>query len=255
MKKGDEGVSVQALQRALGISADGRFGARTEAAVKAFQTSRGLVADGIAGPATLAALSMSESAKRLTAGAIERAASDLDVPVSAVRALIDVESKGAGFLDDGRPVILFERHIMHRRLVAAGRDADALADRLPDIINTATGAYIGGRAEHNRLYLARQIEPVCAIESASWGLFQVMGFHWERLGYASAHDFEARMNQCESEHLASFVRFVIADPRLHGAIQRKEWALVAELYNGPQFRANSYDVRLAAADARYAKAG
>ena len=45
-----------ALQRALGISADGIFGPGTQAAVKSFQRSHGLTADGIVGPATWAAL-------------------------------------------------------------------------------------------------------------------------------------------------------------------------------------------------------
>jgi len=53
------GSSVVALQRALGVSADGVYGPRTAAAVRAFQRSHGLVVDGIVGPATLRALGLS----------------------------------------------------------------------------------------------------------------------------------------------------------------------------------------------------
>jgi peptidoglycan hydrolase-like protein with peptidoglycan-binding domain len=56
LRRGASGGDVEALQRLLGISADGKFGPGTEAAVKAFQRSRGLVADGIVGPKTWAAL-------------------------------------------------------------------------------------------------------------------------------------------------------------------------------------------------------
>ena len=48
--------SVKAVQKALGISADGDFGPGTEAAVMQWQKSRGLVPDGIVGKATLAAM-------------------------------------------------------------------------------------------------------------------------------------------------------------------------------------------------------
>jgi peptidoglycan hydrolase-like protein with peptidoglycan-binding domain len=55
------GSTVAALQRALGISADGVYGPQTRRAVRRFQRSRGLAVDGIAGPVTLAALGLTRS--------------------------------------------------------------------------------------------------------------------------------------------------------------------------------------------------
>jgi hypothetical protein len=52
------GVSVAAIQRALGLPADGVYGPRTRAAVKRFQRRHGLTVDGVAGPETLAALGL-----------------------------------------------------------------------------------------------------------------------------------------------------------------------------------------------------
>ncbi len=46
------GGGVEALQRAIGVAADGVFGPQTEAALKRWQGARGLEADGIAGPMT-----------------------------------------------------------------------------------------------------------------------------------------------------------------------------------------------------------
>jgi hypothetical protein len=56
---GASGSSVSAIQRALGITADGVYGPQTRAAVRRFQRREGLAVDGVAGPATLAALGLS----------------------------------------------------------------------------------------------------------------------------------------------------------------------------------------------------
>jgi peptidoglycan hydrolase-like protein with peptidoglycan-binding domain len=56
LKLGSRGSAVAAVQRALGITADGVFGPKTRKAVRAFQARKGLVADGIVGAQTRAAL-------------------------------------------------------------------------------------------------------------------------------------------------------------------------------------------------------
>jgi hypothetical protein len=58
LKKGSRGKAVTALQRKLGITADGVYGSQTARAVKRFQRRRGLTADGVAGPQTLSALGL-----------------------------------------------------------------------------------------------------------------------------------------------------------------------------------------------------
>jgi hypothetical protein len=50
------GTTVKALQRALGIPADGIYGPQTRRAVRRFQRSHGLTVDGLAGPQTLRTL-------------------------------------------------------------------------------------------------------------------------------------------------------------------------------------------------------
>lgn len=53
---GSRGRHVAALQRALGLPADGVYGARTETAVRAFQARHGLPADNVVGPQTRGAI-------------------------------------------------------------------------------------------------------------------------------------------------------------------------------------------------------
>ncbi|WP_432787795.1 peptidoglycan recognition protein family protein [Novosphingobium rhizosphaerae] len=56
LRRGDSGALVAALQRALEIDDDGKFGPGTEKAVRAAQRKAGLVPDGIVGPKSWAAL-------------------------------------------------------------------------------------------------------------------------------------------------------------------------------------------------------
>jgi hypothetical protein len=62
LRSGTAGGTVVALQRALGVPADGAFGPMTRRAVRRFQRAHGLTVDGIAGPATLGALGIAASA-------------------------------------------------------------------------------------------------------------------------------------------------------------------------------------------------
>ena len=72
LRRGSKGTEVTRLQAALNAlgydcgTADGIFGAKTEAAVRAFQADNGLAVDGIAGKATQEALYAAESVPRAT---------------------------------------------------------------------------------------------------------------------------------------------------------------------------------------------
>lgn len=78
----NEGSGVAALQRALGIAADGEFGPGTEAAVKRFQSSRGLEADGVAGPATRAALDLGDGPVLKRGGSARRGGGGDDAKIA-----------------------------------------------------------------------------------------------------------------------------------------------------------------------------
>lgn len=54
IRLGSKGLDVAAWQRVLGVTDDGDFGPKTDAATRAWQASHGLIADGIVGPETIA---------------------------------------------------------------------------------------------------------------------------------------------------------------------------------------------------------
>lgn len=181
------------------------------------------------------------------------AANSLGVSVASIRAVAEVESRGDGFMDNGHPVILFERHVMYRQLREKfGRmRADALAKEHPDIVNPVPGGYGKESEQPKRLERAAAIDRECALNSASWGKFQIMGYHWRPLGYATQQVFINAMFRNEAGHLHAFCRFIQVSPDLHAALKARDWAKVARLYNGPGYKANSYDTKLAAAYAKH----
>lgn len=61
LKRGDSGARVAALQRALGVTADGEFGTATHKAVRAYQRANGLAIDGVVGALTAAKLGLGAS--------------------------------------------------------------------------------------------------------------------------------------------------------------------------------------------------
>ena len=56
LRRGSTGELVKQVQEKVGVSADGNFGPKTEAAVRGFQRTHAMVPDGIVGPKTWAAL-------------------------------------------------------------------------------------------------------------------------------------------------------------------------------------------------------
>ncbi|UEP28268.1 N-acetylmuramidase domain-containing protein [Burkholderia sp. B21-007] len=260
LRVGDRGTDVGYLQRQLvaagaRLDTDAIYGNATRTAVIVFQASHGLVADGIAGPKTWSTLAVGRRDPRhLTDADLQRAADRLQADLAAVRAVNEVESHGAGFLPDGRPVILYERHVMYRQLAAAGLDADALAAKYPALVNQKRGGYAGDAAEYARLASASQISAACALEATSWGAFQIMGYHWKALGYPDVFAFVDAMKVSEAEHLEAFVRFILADKTLLAALRGKKWVKFAELYNGRAYAENLYDVKLERAFDRYSRA-
>ncbi|GJH39067.1 hypothetical protein CBA19CS91_39940 [Paraburkholderia hospita] len=181
----------------------------------------------------------------------DAAAAKLRVEVALIRAVAEVESSGSGFLDSHRPKILFERHCFYRALKAKGMDADGFAKHMPDICNPVSGGYEGGAHEYDRLELAASIDHAAAYESASWGAFQIMGYHWRALGYTSIDDYVQEMHESEEAQLDAFVRFVLVTPSLVKALRAKDFASFAAGYNGPAYRKFSYDSKMASAYGKY----
>lgn len=181
---------------------------------------------------------------RITPSDYERVARALRCEPAAIRAVAEVESAGGGFLPDGRPKILFERHIFSR---LTERRFDL---RAPDLSDRDPGGYEGNAAEYLRLYRAAQLDADAAVQSASWGMFQIMGFNWRACGEKSLLGFVLAMHNSEPAQLNLFAGF-IASTGLDEPLRERDWRRFAEGYNGPAQR--GYDSRIADAYTRHSR--
>lgn len=189
-------------------------------------------------------------AKQITDDQIRQIAKSYGIEFAALKAVIQVEASGQGFLSDGKPKILFEPHIFHRLLT--NKNYITIRNRAkaenPRICYFSWGAYPYGKVneQHDRLAIASKYDRDTALESCSWGLGQVMGFHWQVLGYPTLQAFVNAMYRDEAAQVDCMCRFIKVNG-LIDELQRKDWVGFARGYNGAGFAKNQYDKKLAAA--------
>jgi hypothetical protein len=192
----------------------------------------------LAGPATpLTAADMAQASRALGAG----------VGLAKVRAVVEVESRGRGFGEGGRPIILFEPHIFHR--LTSGKFSEAW----PEISYPTWGTLpypSSQKTRYAQLEQAMRLDPSAALKAASWGLFQLMGYNFKPCGFASVEAFVRAMVSGEAAQLAAFTAFVAGQPAMLNALRLGDWAGFARAYNGPGYAQHGYDQRLKAAFAK-----
>ncbi len=142
--------------------------------------------------AALFARQSNKAAPPLTPIDFAGAAATLGVTPKTISAVREVEVAGAPFDTDGRPRILFERHIFHKK---TGGRFDASH---PIISNPVAGGYGKFSAQYPKLADACALDPDAAFQAASWGAFQVLGANAVALGYASALDMVLALTVSEA---------------------------------------------------------
>lgn len=190
------------------------------------------------------------SQRRVTTAHYNSTAIAINVPIAALRAVVDVEARGSGFDNRGRPKILFEKHIMYR--VTKG----AVRDRLVKAGLAATrwrpGRYPkSSDARYAQLAKAQKIAGDAAYKAISMGLPQILGTNHAAAGYKSAKAMFDDFSRGVGAHLLAMAKFIAANPKMHAALRRLDWAGFASRYNGPGYRKNRYDEKLAEAYRRH----
>jgi hypothetical protein len=265
IKLRSRGPYVSYLQELLGklgykIPATGYFGQLTDAAVRDFQKKNNLVEDGEVAIKTWtvlidkSSLGQVMSDKFLGEQDLRDFALRHNLELAAVKAVNEVESSGKGFFVDGRPKILFEGHIFWKQLQERGINPGSISNSSNNDVLYSRWTkthYLGGPREYDRLEKASKLRAdprveEAALASASWGSYQIMGFHSKKLGYDSVQTFVDQMYLHERNQLEAFGRYIAAFGCINH-LRLKNWAAFAKCYNGPAYGQNKYDIKLAQA--------
>lgn len=78
--------------------------------------------------------------------------------------------------------------------------------------------------------------PTAAMESTSIGLGQIMGFHYQRLGYNTVGDMWDDAKKGIDRQIWQLVKFINTDNKLKVALMNQDWHTVATIYNGAGFQ-------------------
>ena len=172
---------------------------------------------------------------KLSENDYEEAAQLLGCEVAAIKAVTKVESDGSGFDSQGRLRILFEGHVFYS--LTKGKYG------VTDISYPKWKRDYYNLDQYTRFNKAFALNSRAAMQSCSWGLFQIMGFNYDKCGFSEVGSFIDFMRKSEKNQLLCFCRFVKArglDDELRGCL----WAKFACGYNGSGYLINRYDTKL-----------
>lgn len=205
--------------------------------------------DGVPGPKTRRAVIevfRNTSAPAITPAERKGFAESLGITTNQLEAVASVESAGGGWDAKGLLKCLWERHYLWRRIKIAvpglsapnggGYTSDANDNGINDSWEKLADASL--RFGFN-----------VAAECASFGKFQVMGAHWEPLGYPSVADMILGLSRSEAAHYDQLVRFIkvnkLTNAIRQGGVTKESWTPFARGYNGKGQK--GYDQRMAEA--------
>ncbi|MFB5946137.1 N-acetylmuramidase family protein [Albibacterium profundi] len=163
--------------------------------------------------------------KKLTNNDVSDLACQNGIEYAALKAFIEVESGGRGFDPvTGKIIIQFEPSWFRKKAPYA-----------------PTGKWsLNGVERQSKEWIAFNDafykDPDAAMQATSIGLMQVMGFNYSMVGFKTVGEMWDFAKVSERNQLDLGVRFIVANRKLHNALIKKDWHLVAYYYNGEKYR-------------------
>lgn len=200
----------------------------------------------------------------LTQDEIENASRELKCDPGLIYAIARQESGSSSFINLGGrmvPKVLYERHWFKRltrtnklspspyeskypdicgpayRRVKKNKEGKLIDQSTYEIITSIQDTYgPEGAYQYKRLVKAYQLNPDAALQSCSWGKFQIMGFNYKTAGFATVKSFTKAMSRSDHEHFKAFLKFANGNSVLLEALRKKDFEKIAEGHNGKNWR-------------------
>lgn len=182
----------------------------------------------------------------------QEVASQLNCEVAAIKAVARVESAGRGFTTGNRLMCLFEGHVFYEKTGGKFAKSNPTLCYPKWVTKYYKSSYDDEYVE--RFSAAFRLDADAAMQSCSWGAFQIMGFHYKMLDFDSPGSMIDYLKADIDNHLRLFAKFLLHKEKrnLLMALQAKQWGTFAYFYNGQSYKKNLYDSKLKAAYTKYA---
>ncbi|TFY94543.1 DUF3380 domain-containing protein [Pseudomonas nabeulensis] len=165
------------------------------------------------------------------------------ISVNIIKAFATVESGGrSGFGPAKLPVIAFEGHLFRKY-------TKHIYDQAHPLLSYPYKKKAGPQWQTNNkdqtkawetMATAFALDQEAALKSASWGMFQIMGFNFASCGYKTVFEFSAALKVNAGNQLKAFLGFCSKSPALMKAMKAKDFTGMARNYNGEDY--GNYDV-------------
>ncbi|WP_236596780.1 N-acetylmuramidase family protein [Paraburkholderia hiiakae] len=190
-------------------------------------------------------------------------ATQLDVEVAAIKAIVMQECSGIPFEENGLPKIRYERHLFYRALKLRYEAQEAGADKAahkkgvkrkgtpfanpypqyPELCFPEGGGYgSDGLHQYEKLTRAAALDFDLAIQACSWGGFQILASAYASCGCATSFEFANKFMSGSEEQAQIFVLFMRnVKPDATVALRTHDWDGVASGYNGAYWQDTNPD--------------
>ena len=211
----------------------------------------------------------------VTKADIEVAAKELNCEPGLIYAIAKQESAHSSFIKIGNrtvPTILYERHWFkkltkpdkkspspyeekyydicgasyHRtkKIKKKIKNKDGKEINITEVVDKETGLTPksddiygpSGLYQYKRLTKAYQLDKSAALQSCSWGKFQIMGFNYSSAGYKDVFEFVKSMSTGDPAHIKAFLKFANSNKVLSSGLKEIDFEKIAEGHNGAGWR-------------------